>query len=289
MYYESALKKTITFVESNLCEPFTLDQLCHINGFSQCHFSKLFHVFTGYTISEYIRGRRLSEAAKLLIDSDKKIIDIAYDFQFSSQDSFSRSFKAKFGITPGKYRKNGQRKVLINQLDVSKLIWNQGGREMKPEVVVLDNLMILGMSYRGKNENGEVAELWQNFLSRTSEIKHAVNNRKSYGICEPLEESIEEVDFDKDNEIKYLAGIEVTSDKDVPEGMEVWHVDHKRYAVFTHTGSVDLLGETYKSIYSKWLPASGYQVEFTCDFELYDQDFDPSSETSKMYIYIPIK
>lgn len=122
-----------------------------------------------------------------------------------------------------------------------------------------------------------------------NEIKNSKKNRLSYGICEPLEASVEEVDFDNPKDFKYLAGIEVTDNNNMPVGMEVWDVPHKKYAVFTHIGSVDTLGDTYKAIYSKWLPESGYELVFTYDFELYDKDFDPGSAQSKMYVYIPIK
>lgn len=287
MYYKNALSKTVKYVEENLCEPFSLEDLVEVNGFSQWHFSRLFHAFTGYSISDYIRARRLTEAANELF-MDKKIINIALDYQFSSQDSFTRAFKKAFQITPARYRKNGLKKVLTQPLDINKLVWIQGGQEMKPEVVILKDLKVCGMVYTGKNENGEVPALWQDFLKRIPEISNAKGNGASYGVCEPLEESVDQVNWEVASDIRYMASIEVTSDH-APDGMEVWSVPHEKYAVFTHIGSVETLGETYKSIYSKWLPESGYEVVFTYDFELYDKDFKPGQEDSKMYIYIPIK
>ncbi len=289
MYYQSALNKTVSYVELNLCECFSLDQLTVINGFSQWHFSRLFHLFTGYSISEYIRGRRLSEAANMLVSSDSRIIDIAMMYQFSSQDAFTRAFSKAYGISPGRFRRKGQPKVLIDPLDISKIIWKQGGLEVKPEIKILDNLKVMGLVYQGKNQNGEIGELFGEFFKRSNEIDNAVGNMKTYGICEPLEETVEEVDLDNPNDFKYLAGIEVKDNENIPAGMEVWDVPHKKYAVFTHTGSVELLGETYKAIYTKWIPESGYEVVFTYDFELYDKDFNPGDDKSKMYVYIPIK
>lgn len=289
MYYQSALSKTISYVENNLCESFSLEDLSEVNGFSRCHFSRLFHLFTGYTISEYIKGRRLTEAALMLVETDQRIIDIAIAYQFSSQDSFTRAFSQVYGITPGRFRKQGQRKNLIEPLDVSKIIWMQGGLEVKPEIKTINDLKVMGMVYQGKNQSGEIGVLWQQFLARIPDIKSPKGNMKSYGICEPLEESVEDVDLDNPNDFKYLAGIEVVDDNDVPEGMEVWDVKHNKYAVFTHRGPVEMLGDTYKAIYSQWLPESGYEVVFTYDFEMYDQDFKPGQTDSKMYIYIPIK
>jgi len=289
MYYQSALSKTISYVEHNLCESFSLEELTEINGFSRWHFSRVFHLFTGYSISEYIRGRRLSEAAVELVETSHKIIDIALDYQFSSQDAFTRSFTSAYGISPGRFRKLGQRKILINPLDVSKIIWMQGGLEVKPEIIIIEDLKVMGLVYKGKNENQEIGGLWQEFFTRVQEITSSKNNMKSYGICEPLEENVEDVDLDNPNNFKYLAGVEVFDGKKIPKGMEVWDVPHKKYAVFTHKGPVEMLGDTYKAIYSQWLPESGYEVVFTYDFELYDKDFKPGDKKSKMYIYIPIK
>lgn len=289
MYYLSALSKTISFIEDNLYTPFTLDDLERVNGFTRSHFSKLFHAFTGYKISEYIRGRRLAVATMRLNQTNDKIIDIAFDLQFSSQESFSRSFCKVYGVPPGKFRKVGCATKILEPLDVDKLIWTQGGIEVKAVIKTIEKMKIVGMEYEGKNLNQEIGDLWGEFLPRIKEITHAKGDMNSYGICSPLEENIEEINFNETNDFKYLAGIEVTDDTVVPEGMKSWYVDHQKYAVFTHMGSVETLGDTYKAIYSTWLPESGYDVAFTYDFELYDENFNPGEEDSKMYIYIPIK
>ena len=116
MYYNSALEKTISYIEDNLNVDFALEDLTDISGFSRCHFSKLFHAFTGYKLSNYVRGRRLSEAAIRLVNSDDRIIDISFDYQFSSQESFTRSFNRYFSVSPAKYRKNDICKGLLTQI-----------------------------------------------------------------------------------------------------------------------------------------------------------------------------
>lgn len=289
MYYLSALSKTISFIEDNLYVAFTLDDLEPVNGFTRSHFSKLFHAFTGYTISEYIRGRRLSLATERLKKTTDKIIDIAFDLQFSSQESFSRSFCKVYGLPPGKYRKEGHTCKLLEPLNVDKLIWTQGGIEVKAVIKTIEKMKIVGLEYQGNNVNQEIGVLWSQFIPRIHEIKSAKGDMKSYGICSPLEESIEEVDLDQPNDFRYLAGIEVEDDTQLPEGMTSWYVEHQKYAMFTHVGPVEGLQDTYKAIYSQWLPESGYDVEFTYDFELYDESFEPGDEQSKTYIYIPIK
>lgn len=70
--------------------------------------SKLIKTFkeqTGYTIVGYRNMKKMEFAANMLRNSDKKVIDIAYELHFESLSYFLRSFKKEFGITPTEYRK----------------------------------------------------------------------------------------------------------------------------------------------------------------------------------------
>ena len=66
---------------------------------------KLFKEQTGYTIIQYKNKKKLELATNMLINSDKKIIDITYELHFESLSYFVRSFRKEFGINPTEYRK----------------------------------------------------------------------------------------------------------------------------------------------------------------------------------------
>ena len=65
---------------------------------------KLFREQTGYTIVEYKNKKKLELAANMIKSSNKKIVDIAYEFHYDSLSYFVRSFKKEFGVTPTEYR-----------------------------------------------------------------------------------------------------------------------------------------------------------------------------------------
>jgi len=287
MYYQSALKRTLNYIEDNLTENFTLDDLVKVHGFSKWHFSRMFHLLTGYAISEYIRNRRLTQASISLLESDERILDLALDYRFSSQESFTRSFKKLAGVTPGEYRKKGVCLHMMPSLKAENLIWTKGDVEVKPEIVNFEPIYVIGMMYEGKNLNGEIGDLWQTFIGRMDEIDAL--DKGSYGICEPLVEDVKDLDLDNPNDFKYLAGLAVNENAKVPKGMVKWKVDHPLYAAFTHLGDVEEMGDTYKSIYTKWLPESGYDAVYAYDFELYGKDFKPGQADSKCYIYVPVR
>lgn len=62
----------------------------------------------GETFSTYLRNRRLDECRQSILDMpDKTIAEIAYSWGFQDQSSFSRMFKARFGISPREGRRSG--------------------------------------------------------------------------------------------------------------------------------------------------------------------------------------
>ena len=149
----------------------------------------------------------------------------------------------------------------------------------EPKITSKPAFTVIGMKYRGKNEQEEIPQLWGKFMERESEINDRVNPRVCFGV---------EDNFDKTSgEFDYVAAFEVSSDADVPEGMVKWEVPDRTYAVFTCT--LPTIREAYDTAYKSWLPQSGYQRAEGPEFELYDQDFEARDPTSKMYLYIPLK
>ena len=150
--------------------------------------------------------------------------------------------------------------------------------EMEPKIVHKPEFTAIGMEYRGKNENNEIVQMWQEFVPRIKEIKHANFTWGTYGICR---------DLPAGEGVNYLAAVEVDQVEDVPQGMAVWTVPEQMYALFTCT--LPTLHEAYRHAFETWLPQSEYKRGDGPDFELYTEEFDPEVEDSKMYIYVPIK
>lgn len=105
MEYEWIIQKTINWIESNLHEQITAEIIEEISGFSKYHFHRVFQTSVGLSVSEYIRIRRLANAASALMNTDERILDIALYYHFESQESFTRAFKKLYGFPPGQYRK----------------------------------------------------------------------------------------------------------------------------------------------------------------------------------------
>ncbi|MAT44649.1 MAG: AraC family transcriptional regulator [Anaerolineaceae bacterium] len=152
---------------------------------------------------------------------------------------------------------------------------------MEPTFVKKPAFLVVGTPYFGKNEHGEIPQMWNVFNSRYGEIKEITDPTVCYGICSSMDET---------GAFEYVAAAPVNKIDELPEGMVARMVSEQEYAVFIHAGALDTLGKTYDSIYQGWLPNSGYEfVPAAHDFELYDQDFKFGDPDSKMYIYIPVR
>lgn len=233
------IQRAIDYIEDHMAEDISSDLIAKVAGFSKWHFQMVFSSAVGDTLKEYIRKRRLTAALIALGATDKRIIDIALDAGFESQEAFTRAFKHMFGKNPGECRKEGIKSV--------------------------------------------IPALWEKYVPRSQEIVSRVSPT-DVGVCfDPGQ------DKTHPDECFYIAGTEVKSMDQIPQGMMSMTIPAGRYAVFTHKGSLQKLQMTMKYIYGSWLPKSGEKLRDAPDFEVYDQRFKPDSEDSELDIYIPVQ
>jgi len=103
--YYSKLQKALDYIEEHIKEDISLDELSALCFYSPHHFHRMFQSIVGIPVTDYIRKRKLSVAAKEIIDTEKNIVDIALDYGFNSHETFTRAFKRIFDISPNAYRK----------------------------------------------------------------------------------------------------------------------------------------------------------------------------------------
>ncbi|MGN7382161.1 helix-turn-helix domain-containing protein [Paenibacillus sp. SAFN-117] len=100
-----AVKRSIRYIEEHLKGDLSLEKVADQAAFSMYHFHRMFQAYVGDTLADYIRKRRLACAAGELLSTERRILDIALEYQFESQEVFTRAFKRIYYMTPGQYRK----------------------------------------------------------------------------------------------------------------------------------------------------------------------------------------
>ena len=106
--YLAPLTRTAEYIEKHLNEKITLKDLAKVSGYSVYHLIRIFDAAIGETIGSYIRKRRLAVTAEALLNTEKRVLDIALESGFGSSEAFSRSFKSVYGLSPYAYRKRGE-------------------------------------------------------------------------------------------------------------------------------------------------------------------------------------
>ncbi|QUL58019.1 helix-turn-helix transcriptional regulator [Paenibacillus tritici] len=110
------IHKSIEYIEQHLEEELDLEKVAKAAGLSKFHFHRIFRKYVNKNVHEYIRTRRLSQAANLLLYSEVRILDIALQFGFESQEAFTRAFKEIYALPPAQYR--SQVRLLIQGREV---------------------------------------------------------------------------------------------------------------------------------------------------------------------------
>ncbi|ATG15074.1 TPA: MDR efflux pump AcrAB transcriptional activator RobA [Providencia alcalifaciens] len=99
------IRDLLRWIDDNLDKPLSLDNVAARAGYSKWHLQRMFKDVTDQAIGAYIRARRLSRAAVALRLTSRPILDIALQYRFDSQQTFTRAFKKQFNLTPAFYRR----------------------------------------------------------------------------------------------------------------------------------------------------------------------------------------
>lgn len=99
----TAVRKMLEYIGSHLYEPMTLSMIAKAADYSQYHAARIFKEEMGVSPFEYIRRKRLTEAALMLRKKPTRVLDVALDFVFDSHEGFTRAFTNAFGIAPKKF------------------------------------------------------------------------------------------------------------------------------------------------------------------------------------------
>ena len=99
------MKTVLTYVAENYQNDFSIDEVAKLCHYSNSHFMRFFKKNMGISFIQYLNDHRLEMAAFMLIETNDNILEIAENVGFDNLSYFNRSFKKKYGTTPGKYRK----------------------------------------------------------------------------------------------------------------------------------------------------------------------------------------
>jgi AraC family transcriptional regulator len=290
--YSKDIDRCIEFIEDNIKEALTVNEIADHVGYSLNHFCRVFTLCKGISIMEYIRKRKISLAAMELFKG-KKIIDIAFEYGFETPSGFSKAFRKAFGYSPTQYvaRMDGY----FNEETTFRI----GGYIMNPVIVKKPAFKVAGYGIKtnigGTSYTKDIASFWSNYDGENLETKmYEILNPPKHGevgLCVPADGS---------GNVSYLLGVIVEDFSKITEEMITVEVPEAEYAVFTtppvnvtvesEQGKFsEVIKETWKYIFEEWFKDCGYIYdEDKLDFEFYDERCHYRPDTV-MEIYVPVR
>lgn len=219
--------ETINYIESVLDNEIDEDEITRLSTYSYPMFSRLFSILTDITLSEYIRSRKLTEAAVLLRDTDIKVIDIAMKYGYESSDSFGTAFKKFHGFTPSEVR-NGKPFKIVSRVQLVLSV--RGGRSMNITIQKKNSFTVAGRNEQNINSS-LCPSIWEKLYEKYSHDELAsLGEGQSVGVCH---------DVENPSIINYIAGYIVTDvDKVKSMGLDILEIKEAEYAIVELTGSV---------------------------------------------------
>jgi AraC family transcriptional regulator len=273
------VQRALWFVESHLRESLTLEEVAQACKVSAFHLTRAFAATVGLSLIRYLRGRRLSEAARALAAGAEDILTIALDAGYGSHEAFTRAFRNQFGLTPEQVRTQGNlsnlqlvEAITMNTAPVSELA--------QPRIETSKPMLVAGIFERYACDSPQgIPAQWQRFGPNLGQIKGQIG-QAAYGVV---------YNFDGDSNFDYMCGVEITDSSALPRGFKFLQIPSQKYAIFRHSGHVAGIRATIAAIWSKWFPDSGFQADEGPTLERYGPEFNPVTGLGGFEIWIPIQ
>ncbi|GEC79526.1 GyrI-like domain-containing protein [Flavobacterium aquatile] len=155
---------------------------------------------------------------------------------------------------------------------------------MNPTIKTFPTTKFIGKNLSFTYVDYRTFELWSSFMPRRKEIKNVIGN-EVYNI----QINPKDFDFKPNTPFVKWAAVAVTNFDYIPDEMETLVMEEGLYAVFNYKGDQTNAAAFFNSIYTEWLPSSGYQLDSRPQFEILGEKYKNDSSESEEEIWIPIK
>lgn len=291
-----SIQNSIYYIEENLADKIEIDQLSKRSYLSPFYYQRLFSRLVGKPVMEYIKLRRLANAADYLnTNRDSRIIDVAFHFGFESHETFTRSFKSTYHMTPENYRSNPRQlsHFLIPDISLSYRLIDENVPLIADGIIleIKRNQLEVSRIFAGlkiQNPMGDnpgidlLGELWDKLHMIKPSLSNLVPMGQEVGVSSPGESP---------GNFTYFAGAEVSSIDEMPMDCLAWIMPTGNYIICSFEAesfyllTTNALNKARDYLFKVWLP------NHNIDFELFMAElyYDISPEATKMELWVKLK
>lgn len=280
--YARRLNGVLDHIDAHLGDVLDVPLLASVANFSPFHFHRLFSVWMGETVGNYLRRRRLGVGANMLVHRPRlSILEIANEVGFGSAEAFSRAFRQQFKVTPSDWRANARSRAAQSQrksLDLvnrnpdqapAKLFNNNENSERtgmelisNVAVVILPSVRVAYLRKIGPY-GPDIGRFWHSVF---------LPWRATCGLAEAPCFGIGHDDpgITAPKDCRYDACVQIPPKFVPPRPASVATLPGGKYAIATFDGQAREVAAAWQELLRSWLPGSGMQVDARPFFERYD-------------------
>lgn len=258
------LSRAIEYIENNLDKEISYEEAARIACCSTYYFQRMFTYVADISLADYIRRRRMSQAAFELQRTDKKVLDVALKYGYSSPTSFNRAFQSVHGITPAAAKNIGS--VLNAYPPIKFSVEVTGGNVMSYHIEKKETMRIVGirtpLAENMEENRKNVPDFWSRTLQGKDYSKICV-----LSTAEPKGILGISVYQNPENIFYYIAA---ATNSPVPTGMYEYEIPAATWVVFENDGHFkESVQNVFQRFYKEWLLFSGYEYAGLPDIEVY--------------------
>lgn len=294
MEWLTSIRGAVSFMETHLQDDIRLEDVARAVNLSPFFLQRGFSLMTGVGVGEYLRNRRLYEAALDLQKTGERVIDIALKYGYETPESFARAFVRFHGATPTQVREGA---AIRPFLPLTILLSIQGGSQMDYKITPMFPFKVIGFqrAFDYETSYAEIPRFWDEICEKYANNVYAGNAPANpyeqalvdncigeYGVC------IDDMDGGK---FRYLIAGKYTGGP-VPEGMVLYEFPRGEWAVFNCVGpNPQTLQSVNTRIFREWLPGNpDYELSGTATVEWYDCiNGEPTDPDYHSAIWVPVK
>ena len=294
MEWLTAIRTAIGYMETHLEDHVGLEDVARAVHLSPFFLQRGFSLMTGFGVGEYLRNRRLYQAALDLQQAEEKVIDVALRYGYETPESFTKAFARFHGATPTQVRDGAAVRAFL-PLTIQLSI--QGGNQMDFKITPMFPFKVIGFQKEFDYETSyeEIPKFWDEICEKYAYPVYAGNDPANpceqalvdncigeYGVC---------IDDIPGGKFRYLIAGRYTGGP-VPEGMVLYEFPRGEWAVFDCIGPMpESLQSLNTRIFREWLPANpDYELRGNATVEWYDcingEKTDPDYHSA---IWVPVK
>lgn len=295
MDWAAAVREAIEYMENGLLTVKSPEEVAEHVHISSMYLQKGFQIMTGFTISEYLRNRRLYLAAMELIQTDCKVIDAAMKYGYQTPESFAKAFTRFHGFSPTEIRKNRNAVKTFLPLRVTVVV--QGGNRMEYTVERMAAFQVIGFSREFSFDSSyeEIPKFWDEAFETPETILSLKDRPLSKRERAFLDHGIGEFgvcidDIGKDGKFRYMIAGRYQGGP-VPGGMEVYTLPEMDWAKFPCRGEMPPAMQAVNTrIWNEWLPNnSEYELAGKYNVEWYSETENNTDSDYQSAVWIPVR